>query len=605
MKLLSQRVLLPPHHQNTGNTVNMKREDRDSIEDFLIKVLNEQGEECAQRVFRRHQQDHVITTTTSLKTVILLPCSLSIQQLCNTYNSTIDGPPISTTLFRSVWLNHSLLQNMIIRSTSSDECEICVLHSNSRQQGLSNGMTMDENEDQVDNFLIHRNHYRALRAYYDSTREEARNSLLNDGGKIACISFDFAQAAEVPSLPNQPGPFYFFSPYKIFPFGIVNEATDQQFHMCYGEDQQGKGANQVVSLLYYYLENKFFLNRSSTNTITFWADNCAGQNKNKTVIGFFTWLVQQDNGLENVELCFQIKGHTRNAVDRGFGDVKKLHRRTPVWLPEEFIDVINKSTHKKDISGAIVPGRNIGVNLFDNQDVFKNWEEKLTKLFKPLVGISSYQIFRFERQRPGVCLMKKDPNEDAWTIRTLTRPNIADLSTLSALPDPLPSIGLKAEKIVDFQKNFSAHIPQFRKEELSRKWFYRTPNEEMLQAAKAAKKERQKGKERIAAVADKNKSNADDVSTIDEETADAHSSELFENLQADEGHGKEKRKTTKKLAKSAKRNRTAYNNETAPDSTGPIMPTCNDSVSDSIVGEQKGNPIFDGLIEPRDLVKEY
>ena len=46
------------------------------------------------------------------------------------------------------------------------------------------------------------------------------------------------------------------------------------------EAQQGKGANQVVSILHCFLTSIPKL----TAKINLWADNCGGQNKNKTML---------------------------------------------------------------------------------------------------------------------------------------------------------------------------------------------------------------------------------------------------------------------------------------------------------------------------------
>jgi len=88
----------------------------------------------------------------------------------------------------------------------------------------------------------------------------------------------------------------------------------------------GKGANEVASMVLYYLNT--ILKRNSKHLVL-WADNCGGQNKNSTLIQTFLDLVR--NGLfDIVELKFQIKGHTRNSVDRGFGLTKRAYNRNDV-----------------------------------------------------------------------------------------------------------------------------------------------------------------------------------------------------------------------------------------------------------------------------------
>lgn len=71
-------------------------------------------------------------------------------------------------------------------------------------------------------------------------------------------------------------------------FGHVDEAIDEHYHAIYTEAQQGKGANQVVSILHSYLMAKGNIGLSTH----LWADNCSGQNKNKTMIWYLAWLIQ-------------------------------------------------------------------------------------------------------------------------------------------------------------------------------------------------------------------------------------------------------------------------------------------------------------------------
>lgn len=183
--------------------------------------------------------------------------------------------------------------------------------------------------------MTHTNEYRECRQAYDEDRKAAFDN------EIECHSFDFQQVVEVPHVPLQPGQWYYWSPFKLYVFGLVNKATDQHYHTVYTEAQQGKGANQVVSLLHSYLTAK-----DNLGVIThLWADNCSGQNKNKTVMWYLAWIVQHTTNASSViELRFQIKGHTRNSVDRGFALTKNEANKSEIWVPADYLDVINRST---------------------------------------------------------------------------------------------------------------------------------------------------------------------------------------------------------------------------------------------------------------------
>lgn len=491
LRLIGSKTLIIPKHGNTGHLRNLDATKRQAIVEYLLKVREEQGEEYALRVHTRKQKDGVITKSVTTRDIIMLPCSLSINKLLILFNQTRKEAGLSETsrrTLRKVWKAHDTLKDMIIRSPSADECEICVAYKHLRRPSAC---TTEEHAESQRCYDKHKEQYRAMRKMYEDDCRAARMSALLQDRKFACLSFDFAQSAEVPYQPQQIGPFYFLSPYKIFPFGVVDEATDIAHHLCYGEDVQGKGGNQVVSLLYHYLKNLWPARQKMPEELALWADNCAGQNKNKTMMWFLAWLVQQPWGPKRVRLCFQIKGHTRNSVDRHFGDVKRLYMRSGIWLIEDFLKVVKESTKT---------GNNVPVNLFKEKEVFLQWDQKLSPLLAPVTGIAGYQVFRFEREMSGLCFAKHGPFTEDVTIdlcvSASARAQLADPS----LPAASALLGAKAEKIVYFFNNFTQYIPIERKTELSKLWWYKKPTGEQLLIAKESKTVRKEAKEDLMAV---------------------------------------------------------------------------------------------------------
>ena len=73
----------------------------------------------------------------------------------------------------------------------------------------------------------------------------------------ACVYsyFKFKQI-HYPSNPLQPGPIYFLTPRKCGIFGVCCAAIPQQVNFLIDEAfDKGKGANAVISMVHYYLEN--------------------------------------------------------------------------------------------------------------------------------------------------------------------------------------------------------------------------------------------------------------------------------------------------------------------------------------------------------------
>ena len=117
-----------------------------------------------------------------------------------------------------------------------------------------------------------------------------------------------------------------------------------KFHHLYHEGQtigednaKSHGPNCVVSMLHSYLEKNEHPQQLHAH-----CDNCCGQNKNKTMLAYLCWRVLV--GLEpDIKLSFMVVGHTRCAVDGGFGVVKKKFRSSDTDTASQLVDLVNSS----------------------------------------------------------------------------------------------------------------------------------------------------------------------------------------------------------------------------------------------------------------------
>ena len=64
-------------------------------------------------------------------------------------------------------------------------------------------------------------------------------------------------------------------------------------------------------------------------TVTLYADNCTGQNKNNTMIQYLTW--RELTGLHyTITISFMVVGHTKFALEGYFGLLKRSFRKIEV-----------------------------------------------------------------------------------------------------------------------------------------------------------------------------------------------------------------------------------------------------------------------------------
>eukprot|EP00117_Sycon_ciliatum_P049367 scpid103642/ scgid35005/ len=70
------------------------------------------------------------------------------------------------------------------------------------------------------------------------------------------------------------------------------------------------------------------------------ANNCGGQNKNKSVIAYLSWRVMREVH-DKISLSFMAAGHARCLVDGCFGLLKQSYRRNDVYTFDQLAAVVN------------------------------------------------------------------------------------------------------------------------------------------------------------------------------------------------------------------------------------------------------------------------
>ena len=177
-------------------------------------------------------------------------------------------------------------------------------------------------------------------------------------------------------------------------FGICNEAVRLQTNYLFGEEDtigpngtKSHGPNSVVSCLHHFFsEHGLGEKKCCLHT-----DNCAGQNKNKTMLAYLSW--RTIVGLhEDIELSFMVAGHTRCLVDGCFGMVKRKYRRSDCDTISELAQVVNESA--KCNQAQLVRNQ----TMRDMAVKWYSWDTHLGQFFKPLKGILKFHHFEFSKK---------------------------------------------------------------------------------------------------------------------------------------------------------------------------------------------------------------
>jgi len=185
-------------------------------------------------------------------------------------------------------------------------------------------------------------------------------------------------------------------------------------HMCiWPESEASRGSNEIASCLYKHfigLHQKGALPRR----VVLWSDSCSGQNKNRTVIVLWWYLIQR-GFFDVVEHKFPEVGHTRCASDGDFGTIEKcVHRESKLHLPDDYVTII---------AGARENPEPFNVTLFGRDDFldFKLLAKSLTVRTNTVRGekISFMRIrwMRFDKQQPFIMKYRYSFDEnESWKV---------------------------------------------------------------------------------------------------------------------------------------------------------------------------------------------
>ena len=383
--------------------------------------------------------------------LLYLPASQSKKSVYCEYEcacASSNKTPVGYRSFRNIW--RRCLPWIRFMAPRTDVCYRCELH----RLEVKNALNENDKAQCLKRFSDHLETAKLERDFYRKATKAASKELEEYKGNIssrragACsrnlrashYTFNFAQSVSIPYHARQPGPVYFKTARKVHLFGVCNEGIPKQVNYLIDESQtighNGKmahGPNSVISMLHHY----FAKHGLGEKSCVVHADNCAGQNKNRSVIAYLAWRCM--TGLhEDIQLCFMVVGHTRCLVDGCFGLIKQKCRKSDCDTLVQLQIVVEDAASVNCAQLYQVPG--------SSQPAFQwyEWVSFLNKRFKALSGIRSFQHFRFSRSSPGSVFVKESATAEEQKINLLHSTHPPIRKTL--LPATIKPAGLTLDR---------------------------------------------------------------------------------------------------------------------------------------------------------------
>ena len=248
----------------------------------------------------------------------------------------------------------------------------------------------------------------------------------------------------------------------------------------YTEDKGGKGGNNVASLIIKALRELDWIKEDGRTgkQLSIILDNCGGQNKNNFVLRLALWLVER-SFFKKVEIIFYIRGHTKNACDRLFNQLKLRYHKQQIFTMGQMVENLNSSAN-------VTFKEAIATDFFDYGELFDEFYAKF-----PPSTIQQNHIFWVEEENPTKMYLKRSDEADVAVINfersSGRRDRTRQLSNYIIKPIPAP--GLREIKQVELYAKFRKFVPREFQDEICPR-----PSDEVLENIKQSRSQKTKAR---------------------------------------------------------------------------------------------------------------
>lgn len=371
-----------------------------------------------------------------------LGCEGSIPQLYSKYRQWLSQAypgeePLSERSYRTIFSGQ---YNIGFQPPKKDTCSTC---------GRLETAITRQTEDQVDAAALE-GELKVHQKKYKRAREEIQKMKTDRDPNRLCIAIDLQQTLPCPRLTV--GQAFYRRKLWVYNFAVTNLKTKKTTLFVWDETCGGRGSSEVASCVSRWLD--LTLGQPPVTevrpTLTIFADNCSGQNKNLQMV-LLGLLEVHKRHLARFELCFLVSGHSYMPCDAVFGNIElEIRRRNIIYTPAEYRDAIKHS---------ITPHYNIIHMLRED---FKDYNTLLKMVTKRKVPGGKFaaasQIIASENYMEGYML--KDgfdvPDQGAHKVKLMPSrraysPDLFNLSTVNLPVKYQHDRMLTREKITDIQ----------------------------------------------------------------------------------------------------------------------------------------------------------
>lgn len=221
---------------------------------------------------------------------------------------------VSRTTFMKIFKTQ---YNIGIHMPKKDKCSLCEKYKN---------MTDDEKDEETikknDEHIKEKN--RCLSVFSNEQEQSKLDS------KMVVCSIDMQKVLQSPHGDSML--LYYSRKYSVYNFSIYDSSNRNGICFVWGETDGNRGANEIASCLIRYFQS---VDEREVCTISLYADNCFGQNKNRIIIAAVRYFLNVSLHVKSISITYLVAGHTYMTVDSVHAVIERYTRKKIVWGPSE------------------------------------------------------------------------------------------------------------------------------------------------------------------------------------------------------------------------------------------------------------------------------
>lgn len=324
------------------------------------------------------------------------------------------APNVSYQVYYNIFMHDF---NLSFWQPKKDQCEDCMAYQNAEDKSLLQGI-YDE----------HLKQKTLARAEKDKDKELVSNSYV-----VAVYDLQ----AVMPCPRGDVSNFYYTSKLNLLNFTITELGTKDTTCYVWHEGEGARGINEIGSCVFMYL-TKLNNNATMPCDVTFYSDNCCGQQKNKYMLAMYQYATQVLPNIKSVTHKFLVKGHTQNEGDSVHSviqrNITRALKSSPIYVPDQYITLIKTAkktgtpyavkelTHENFFD--IKPLCQGNYNIDDNGNKFKWTDIKILKVDKLSNGVFTFKTSYEEEEFRSVTTLRKRRTKSKVPDNDLTLKNL-------------------------------------------------------------------------------------------------------------------------------------------------------------------------------------